>query len=106
MDGRSVGSVSVGAGAGAGGLRGRSASIVCEGACNPEIVRIDAAIGAVRSVEDGKARGLAGRTMSAARGVSPGTIQAMRRLRHTVHVETGAGWLCLACGHVRQYGAR
>ena len=77
---------------------GPSVSLVCEGACNPQIVEVDAA------VRD------ASRWGRAAEGVmlpiDAPIASALRTLRHTVHMRRESGrWECLECGYSRAYGA-
>lgn len=71
-------------------------TLICEGACNPNRLEIEA-------------RAMEGARFSKEEGRQPGpNVMLLRQLKHTPHVWkryfNGQRWVCQVCGKERRYG--
>jgi hypothetical protein len=73
------------------------ADLLCEGACNPTLPALDAAVAKERSAYAYHGEKLL--------SVSEPLLELLNALHHTPHLAlTDTRWKCAECGHARQWG--
>lgn len=76
----------------------QTTSLVCEGACNPDFVPLDAEVQAARRRESSY-------YLRRVYALDAALTARLRQLLHTPHESvTATRWRCTCCGHVRDYG--